>query len=209
MDTSFVHDTLGSMPQPPRDVLHRYLQEGRDALVWKLDGLSEYDARRPLTPTGTNLLGLVKHVAGCEIEYFGVVFGRPFEDAPVWLDDDAEPGADMWARADESREDIIGLYHRAWAHADATIQLLDLEAIGSVRWWRPESREVTLHRILVHMIAETHRHVGHADIVRELVDGAVGLRPGHQNLPAGDADRWAQHRARVQHAAERHASGRS
>ena len=195
--------TLGFMPPlRPKDVLHHYLQEGRDALLWKLSGLSEYDIRRPLTPTGTNLLGLVKHVAGCEIGYFGVVFGRPFEESPAWLNNETEPNADMWATTDESREDIVGLYQRAWAHSDETIRVLDLDATGSVNWWRPKSREVTLHRVLIHMIAETRRHVGHADIVREMIDGAVGLYAGNENLPAGDADWWAGHRARVQRAAE-------
>jgi hypothetical protein len=51
----------------PKDDLHRYLKAGRDALLWKVDGLSEYDARRPMTPTGTNLLGLVKHVASVAV----------------------------------------------------------------------------------------------------------------------------------------------
>ncbi|NEE26132.1 DUF664 domain-containing protein, partial [Streptomyces sp. SID7982] len=55
----------------PKDILRLYLQNARDALLWKLDGLSEYDIRRPLTPTGTNLLGLVKHVAGIELGYLG------------------------------------------------------------------------------------------------------------------------------------------
>ena len=54
-----------------------YLQGARETLLWKLDGLGEYDIRRPLTPTGTNLLGLVKHQAGGELIYFGDVFGRP------------------------------------------------------------------------------------------------------------------------------------
>lgn len=58
--------------------LHRCLREAREALVWKLDGLSEYDMRRPLTFHGTNLLGLVKHLSGCEIGYFGWVFDRSF-----------------------------------------------------------------------------------------------------------------------------------
>jgi hypothetical protein len=66
-------------PNPKADLL-RYLQDGRDALLWKLDGLSEYDIRRPLTPTGTNLLGLVKHIASVELGYFGDTFGRPFFD---------------------------------------------------------------------------------------------------------------------------------
>src|SRR5579859_6241909 len=95
--------------------LRRYLQDARDALLWKLDGLSEYDIRRPLTPTGTNLLGLVKHLASVEFGYFGDTFGRPIGESLPWFEDDAEPNADMWATSDESREQIIALYHRAWA----------------------------------------------------------------------------------------------
>ena len=105
----------------PKADLHRYLQIAREALLWKLDGLSEYDIRRPMVPTGTNLLGLVKHVASVELGYLGDTFGRPSGEPLPWFEDDAEPNADMWATADESREDIVGLYHRAWAYADATI----------------------------------------------------------------------------------------
>ena len=82
----------------------------------------------------------------------------------------------MWATTAESRAYIVGLYQRAWAHADATITALALDATGHVPWWPDDRNEVTLHRILVHMIAETDRHAGHADIVRELIDGAVGDR---------------------------------
>ena len=85
--------------------LQQDLQEGRDALVWKLEGLSEYDVRRPMTPTGTNLLGLVKHVAYVELGYFGAVFGRPVPAAQVWMDDEgSDPTWDLWATAEESRE---------------------------------------------------------------------------------------------------------
>jgi hypothetical protein len=185
----------------PKADLHRYLQTGRDALLWKLDGLSEYDVRRPMVPTGTNLLGLVKHVASVEIGYFGETFGRPSDEPLPWFADDAEDNADMWATPDESREDIIGLYHRAWAHSDATIEALPLDAIGHVPHWPAERSEVTLHRILVHMIAETHRHAGHADIVRELVDGSVGLRLGNDNMPPGDAQWWEQFHGRLERAA--------
>ena len=101
-----------------------YLQAGREALLWKLDGLSEYDIRRPMVPTGTNLLGLIKHVASVELGYFGDTFGRPSGERLPWLEDDAEPNADMWATAEESREQITGLYRRAWAHSDATIGAL-------------------------------------------------------------------------------------
>jgi Protein of unknown function (DUF664) len=102
--------------------LRRYLQDARDALLWKLDGVSEYDIRRPLVPTGTNLLGLVKHVAWVELGYFGDTFGRPSGDQSTW--DESDPMADMYAAPSESRASVTGLYRRAWAHADATIDAL-------------------------------------------------------------------------------------
>ncbi|HEX9993225.1 MAG TPA: DinB family protein [Acidimicrobiales bacterium] len=183
-------------------VLHRYLQLAREALLWKLEGLSEYDARRPMTPTGTNLLGLVKHVASVELGYFSDTFGRPSDERLPWFDEDAEPNADMWATAEESREDIVGLYRRVWAHTDATIEALALDAPGRVPWWPEERADVTLHQILVHMIAETHRHTGHADIVRELVDGQVGLRQDNDNMAPGDKEWWETYRARLEAAAK-------
>jgi uncharacterized damage-inducible protein DinB len=190
---------LGAMAaSDPKADLHRYLQIARDSLVWKLDGLSDYDVRRPLLPSGTNLLGLVKHVASVELGYFGETFGRPFDEALPWFDEGAEPNADMWATADESREEIIGLYHRSWAHADATIEMFDLDAIGHVEWWPADRNEVTLHTILIHMIAETNRHAGHADIVRELIDGAAGLRADNDNMAPGDATWWVDYRNRLE-----------
>jgi uncharacterized damage-inducible protein DinB len=185
----------------PKPDLHRYLQLAREALVWKLDGLSEYEVRRPMVPTGTNLLGLIKHVASVELGYFGETFDRRSDEPLPWFEDDAEPNADMWATADESREMIVGLYHRAWAHSDATIHALPLDAIGRVPWWPEDRSEVTLHTILVHMIAETNRHAGHADIVRELIDGAVGLREDNDNMAPGDVDWWQRYRSRVDLAA--------
>ncbi|KQQ21957.1 hypothetical protein ASF48_01575 [Rathayibacter sp. Leaf299] len=179
-----------------KQTLLLYLQEGRDALLSKLEGVSEYDARRPLVPTGTNLLGLVKHVAGTEAGYLGLVFGRPFPERLAWMEDDSEPNSDMWATAEESREEIVGLYRRVHAHSDAVVAALPLDAPGVVPWWT--NRDVTLHRILVHIAVETHRHAGHADIVRELIDGRVGLRREGDNLPEGDAAWWAAHRARLE-----------
>ncbi len=182
--------------------LRRYLQVAREAVLWKLEGLSEYDARRPMTSTGTNLLGLVKHLAGVEIGYFGDTLGRPFDGALPWSEDEEpEPNADFWATSDESREEIVGLYRAVWAHSDITIETLDLEAIGRVPWWPAERAEVTLHKVLVHVIAETNRHAGHADIVRELLDGAAGLREGNSNLPANDQSWWEDYRNRLEQAA--------
>jgi uncharacterized damage-inducible protein DinB len=190
----------------PKQDLRRYLQQARDALLWKLEGLSEYDIRRPLVPTGTNLLGLVKHVASVELGYFGDTFARPSDEPLPWLADDAEDNADMWATAAESREAVVGLYHRAWAHSDATIDALPLDAVGTVPWWSEDRRQVTLHRILVHVVAETHRHAGHADIVRELIDDTVGLRMDNDNMPPGDRAWWQHYRERLEQAARDAAS---
>jgi hypothetical protein len=190
----------------PKADLRRYLQAAREALLWKLEGLSEYDVRRPMVPTGTNLLGLVKHVASVEAGYFGATFGRPFGEPLPWLDDDAAPNADMWATAEESREQIVGLYRRVWAHSDATIDALALDAIGHVPWWPPDRSEVTLHRILVDMIAETDRHAGHADIVRELIDGAAGVRDGNESMAPGDQAWWESYRSRLEDVAQKAAS---
>jgi uncharacterized damage-inducible protein DinB len=181
--------------------LRRYLQVAREALVWKLDGLSDYDIRRPMVPTGTNLLGLVKHVASVEAGYFGEVFGRPFPEPIPWIEEGVEPNADMWATADESRDDVLAFYRRVWAHSDATIDALALDAEGEVPWWGAASNPVTLHTILVHMIAETNRHAGHADLVRELIDGAIGLRADNSNLPDGDAQWWREYSEQLEQVA--------
>jgi uncharacterized damage-inducible protein DinB len=185
----------------PKAHLKRYLQTARDAVLWKLEGIDEYEIRRPLTSTGTNLLGLVKHLASVEAGYFGATFGRPFPEPLPWYEDDAEPNADMWATADESRDQIVAFYQRVWGHSDETIDFMPLDAIGSVPWWPEERAEVTLHQILVHMIAETHRHAGHADIVRELIDGSVGLRKDNDNMPPADESWWASYRERLERVA--------
>lgn len=186
-----------------KEILHRYLQTAREALLWKLDGLSDYDVRRPLTPSGTNLLGIVKHVASVEIGYFTEVFGRPCPVSLPWFDDGAEPNADFLVTVDESREFIIDLYHQSWRASDATINDLDLEHPGIVPWWGEASQHVTLQHILVHMTTETHRHAGHADIVREFIDGARGFRAGSLNLPGFEDEEWRTYYEKV-NASARH-----
>jgi len=194
------------MSDDTKATLHRYLQLGRDALLWKVEGLGEYDVRRPLVPTGTNLLGIVKHVASIEAGYLGDCFGRPFPQQFAWFAEGAEENADMWATPQESREEIVDLYRRVWAHSDATVLALDADAVGHVPWWGEDGRDVTLHWILVHITTETHRHAGHADVVRELIDGAAGLRAAAANLPDRDAAWWIDYRERVE-AAARAAAG--
>ena len=189
----------GMTGSDPKADLRRYLQEGRDALLWKLDGLAEYDIRRPLVPTGTNLLGLVKHATFVELGYLGDTFGRPSKDQLPW--DEADPNSDMWATPDESRDFITGRYRRAWAHSDATIDALALDTIGRVPWWPANRNEATLHHLVVRLITDISRHAGQADIVRELIDGTAGLSSGSPNPPPGDDAWWKSYRDQVEHAA--------
>lgn len=181
-----------------KDHLHGYLRARRKSLLLRLDGLSDYDVRRPMTPTGTNLLGLVKHVASVELGYFTDVFGRPSGRDLPWFADDALPDADFWATADETRESVIELHDFSAAQSDATIEALPLDAVGEVPWWPEEKRQVTLLQIMTHMIAETARHAGHADIVRELIDGQAGEGPADLNLTARSPEGWAAYRAQLE-----------
>lgn len=181
-----------------KEHLHSQLRDVRATMVWKLDGLGEYDIRRPLTPTGTNLLGLVKHLAVWESRYFGEVFRRPFpEPLPRW-DDRQARGTDLWATEHETRAEIVDRYRRVWAHSDATITALPIDAPGHVPWWHHP--EVTLFAILVHLLNETNRHAGHADILRETLDGAIGFASDGAPSARDDAF-WSARRATIEQAA--------
>lgn len=188
------------MSQEQKQDLQRYLTNTREAVIWKAEGLSEYDVRRPLTRTGTNLLGLIKHLSVGESLYFGQVFDRPFTPHLPWWDEGAPEGGDLWVSASESRQEILDTYQAAIAHADETISALDLDAPGHVPWWPRPS--VTLHAILVHVLAETARHAGHADILREQLDGRSGMRPGNLNQEPHDDQWWSDYRSRIEIAAE-------
>ncbi|MGH3434134.1 MAG: DinB family protein [Thermocrispum sp.] len=171
----------------------------RANLLSKLDGLGEYDVRRPLVPTGTNLLGLVKHLAGVEVGYLGESLGRPAPFPLPWNDDGSVwESADMWATAEESREYLVGLYLQACAHSDESIARLPLQAPAEVAWWPQERRHTTFGHLLVRVTAETAQHAGHADIIRELIDG----QPGEDHDDIGDAAWLAAYVATIQHAAK-------
>jgi len=180
-----------------KGVFLRYLDAAREGLLWKLDGLSEYDVRRPLTRTGTNLLGIVKHVSMVESGYLGACFGRPVADpAPIFTP--GEANSDMFAAADESREFIVDFYQRVAANSTATVDALDLETRGTVAHWPEDRRHPTLQELLVRMVGETNRHAGHADIVRESIDGAAGMRPAMTSLPDESGEWWAAYRGRLE-----------
>jgi hypothetical protein len=148
------------------------LDRHRDAVLWKLEGLDDDALRRTMTPSGTNLLGLVKHLAAVEYGWFCETFGRATEPMPF---DEDDPDADLRIRPGETTEDVLAFFGRARAAADQAIGELELESTGTA--WFGET--VTMRWVLIHMVEETARHAGHVDILRELIDGMTGdHRPG-------------------------------
>jgi uncharacterized damage-inducible protein DinB len=154
-----------------KENLKSSLDRHRDVVLWKLEGLDEEQVRRPMTPSGTNLLGMTKHLASVEYGWFCRTFGRASDAVPY---DDDDPDADMRAESHETTADIVAYYRRAREAADRTIDELDLDALGTS--WRGVT--VSLRWVLLHMIEETARHAGHMDIVRELIDSTTGY---HRN----------------------------
>jgi uncharacterized damage-inducible protein DinB len=153
-----------------KESLYVSLDRHRDVVLWKLEGLDDEQLRRPMVPSGTSLLGLVKHLAGVEYGWFCETFGRPSATPPF---DPADPDADMRAAPDETTADVVAYYGRARAAADAAIDELDLDDVGT-SW---SGKTVSMRWVLIHMIEETARHAGHIDILRELLDGATGDHP--------------------------------
>jgi len=160
----------GPLTGSEKECLHFSLNRHRDAVLWKLAGLDDDQLRLPMTPSGTNLLGLVKHLASVEYTWFCETFGRNSESPPFDPDD---PDADMRAAPGETTADIVAFYGRAREAADAVIDELSVEELGTA--WSGET--VSLRWVLIHMIEDTARHAGHMDIVRELIDGATGDHP--------------------------------
>jgi hypothetical protein len=181
------------------DDLRHYLQQSREAVLRALDGVSDYDARRPVMPSGTNLLGLVKHLAGVEAGYLGECVGRPVPVPIAWNDDgSAWESGDMWATAEESRGRIVGLYREVWRNSDAVIAEVPLDAPAFVDWWPAERQHTTFGHLLARMLAETAQHAGHAEIIRETIDG----QGGRDHDAVGDAEWWESYLAKIQAAAD-------
>ena len=178
--------------------LQTYLQATRALMLAKLDGLSEYDRRRPLVPSGTNLLGLVKHLVGIEYVYLGTSVGRPPAKQLPWdADGTVWEGADMWALSTESSDYLTGLYKEACAHSDRSIAELDLDTPAEVPHWAEGKRRTTFGALLVRVVDETAHHAGHADIVRELIDGQGGA-----DADMLDEAGWSEYYTKIQRAAE-------
>lgn len=181
-----------------KTILKNHLQACRNDLMWKLDGLSERELRLPQTATGLNLAGTVKHMANVEIGYFGDTFGRPWPNPDEAFTEDqfeADPQADWYVTENETTDSVLDFYRRVWVFADETIDTHALDAQGTVPHWQAEKAAVSLQQIMVHVIVDLARHVGQADIVRESIDGQVGLNPLSPNMPE-DQD-WEAYLAKL------------
>lgn len=150
-----------------KDSLKTSLERHRQAVLWKVEGLDDAQLRKPMTPSGTTLLGLVKHLGAMEYNWFSETFGRETEPLPL-ADDD--PEMDLRIEPDETTADVLAFYARSCAASDAVIAETDVETTGTA-WF---GEQVSMRWALIHMIEETARHAGHMDIVRELIDGAAG-----------------------------------
>ncbi|MBP2384607.1 DinB family protein [Paeniglutamicibacter kerguelensis] len=180
-----------------------YLNASREAVLWKAEGLDDYDLTRPLVPSGTNILGLIQHLASVELGYFVECLGQTVEQPRfIALNQSDDPEYDMWVPADIPSADILDYYRSAIASANRNIEALPLDAPATVAWWAPEKRDTTIGRLLIHMNVETARHAGHIDIVRELIDGSAGDRRISPNLPDYDARAWSDLHQKIQLAAD-------
>ena len=155
---------------PELDMVLGYLAYERDTLLWKLDGLDDDRLRRRHAPSGLTLLGIVKHLTDVERMWFrGVVGGEDIRHH--WGDEGPER---FWRiDPDDTTGAIIAGYREECGRADAIVRERGLDA--PVRFVRDErERDMTVRWVAIHMIEETARHCGHADLIREAIDGATG-----------------------------------
>ena len=150
-----------------RELLAAFLDQQRDAVVWKLDGLDEDKARQRMRRDGLHLLGLAKHLAAAEWYWLSEVFGRPAEPQPLSATDDAE------LEPDDTIDSVLGYYARARAASDEAMGEVDLDATATT--WLGDV--VSFRWAILHVIEETARHAGHADLIREHIDGTTGHLP--------------------------------
>ena len=161
-------ERLGSEKQ----ILSAFLDQQREVVLWKLDGLTDDQLRQPITPGGLYLLGLVKHLATGEYYWLCDLFGRPSEPRSLAASDDVQldPG--------DTADSVLGYYTRARTASDQAIVELDLDTTATT--WLGDT--VSFRWAILHMIEETARHAGHADLIRERIDNTTGYLPP-KNLP--------------------------
>ena len=145
-----------------RGILVAFLDYLREAVLIKVSGVDDDALRRALVPSGTSLLGLVKHLTMVEIAWFPFSFAG----ADVWVpSSELEPG--------DTTDSVVDGYRAAIAvSAEIVAAAPDLDQLCARAKFAPE--HMSLRWVLVHMVEETGRHAGHADILREQLDGQVG-----------------------------------
>lgn len=149
-------------------VLVGMLDHYRATIVAICRGLSEEDLRRPMVPSGTTLLGLVKHLAFVEHGWFEEVVGNH----PSGLEfDESDPMMDFRIEPEETSEDIFEMYR---ASCERSNEILAQVSLDDVSQWPGRSYDCNFRWVLAHMLEETARHTGHADILREMIDGKIG-----------------------------------
>ena len=156
-----------------RSLLHEFLDQQRDALLWKLEGLTDDQLRqRALPHSRLHLLGLVKHLAAAEQYWLCEIFDRPAEPISLAASDDVE------LDEGDTADTVPAYFERAREASDRAIGELDLDATATT--WLGDS--VSFRWALLHMIEEGARHAGHADLLREHIDGTAGHLPA-KHLP--------------------------
>ncbi len=156
------------------------LERERAIFAWKCGGLDEAGLRATVGRSTMTLGGLLKHLALVEDEYFsnrllGRGLGGPW-DAVDW---DADPDWEWHSAASDSPEQLMALWHGAVARSRAAAaEALAKDGLGQLaRWTSPRGESPSLRRIVIDAIEEYARHNGHADLLRESVDGLVGEEP--------------------------------
>lgn len=161
---------MTNLNTPENETLARYLETYRDVIVFKVEGVDRTAAVKPMVPSGTSLLGIVKHMAYVERWWFQSVMGKRDVEFP-WSDEDED--GDWRIEEGESVEAIIRLYENECAESR-----LIVDQVASLDELFPRGdEEISARRILIHMIEETARHAGHTDILREMIDGSTGWGP--------------------------------
>lgn len=151
-----------------RAMLDSWLEYQRDTLAWKCDGLTDEQLReRSVPPSSMSLIGLVRHMAEVERNWFRRVLSG--EDAPGLYYSDDDPDGDFDNVATATRDEAFAAWQAECDNARTVAAHMELTDVGARR-----GEEVSLRWVLVHMIEEYARHNGHADLIRERIDGATG-----------------------------------
>ena len=151
-----------------KEVLLAFLDQQREIVLWKLDGLTDDQLRqRSLAPSSLYLLGLVKHLAGVEQYWLCELFGRRAEPRSLAASDDIE------LDEGDTTDSVVAYYTRARAASNQAITELDLDTTATT--WLGDT--ISFRWAILHVIEETARHAGHADLIREHIDNRTGYQP--------------------------------